>query len=182
MTIGERIKQVRKENKLTQTAFAERVRVSFGSVSKLERGETNPADRTIALICHEFNVSETWLRTGEGEMLAPETESNDHEKLVDSIADEYGLGATDRAILMLYLDMDAKDRDYVNACALSLFREALEQKRGKADAAPLTDAEIAERVAAYESLLKGIQQIERLPDVSTGTPKPASANSGSDCA
>ena len=38
MTIGERIKQVRKENKLTQTAFAERVRVSFGSVSKLERG------------------------------------------------------------------------------------------------------------------------------------------------
>ena len=27
-----------------------------------------PSDRTIADICREFNVSEVWLRTGEGEM------------------------------------------------------------------------------------------------------------------
>lgn len=31
-------------------------------------GVSAPSDRTIADICREFNVNETWLRTGEGEM------------------------------------------------------------------------------------------------------------------
>ena len=68
MTIGERIKQIRKENKLTQVDFAAKLKIGGTSVSKLEKGENNPSDQTITLICREFGVSEDWLRTGEGEM------------------------------------------------------------------------------------------------------------------
>lgn len=73
MTIGERIKLVRKSQKLTLVQFAERIKIKFGSVSKLESGENNPADRTISMICCQFGIREEWLRTGEGEMYAPET-------------------------------------------------------------------------------------------------------------
>lgn len=37
----------------------------------------NPSDRTIADICREFNVSETWLRTGEGEMFQPRSRNEE---------------------------------------------------------------------------------------------------------
>ena len=36
-------------------------------------GRTEPSAAVISLICKEFNVSETWLRTGEGEMFIPQT-------------------------------------------------------------------------------------------------------------
>lgn len=35
-------------------------------VSRIAKNGT-PSDRTIADICREFNISETWLRTGEGD-------------------------------------------------------------------------------------------------------------------
>ena len=68
MTIGERIKRIRKENNLTLEKFGEKIKISGQSVSRLENGVNNPADRTIALICREFGVSEDWLRNGHGEM------------------------------------------------------------------------------------------------------------------
>lgn len=63
----DRIAQVRKESKLSQTEFAERVNLTKNYISLIENGNRIPSDRTISDICREFNVSETWLRTGEGE-------------------------------------------------------------------------------------------------------------------
>ena len=67
-TISQRIAQCIKESGLTKTAFAERIHVTQGFVSSLCLGNKIPSDRTIADICREFNISEHWLRTGEGEM------------------------------------------------------------------------------------------------------------------
>lgn len=64
--INERISWCVKDSGLTKTAFAERIKVSQQHVSRLAKDGT-PSDRTIADICREFNISETWLRTGEGE-------------------------------------------------------------------------------------------------------------------
>ena len=33
----------------------------------MESGKSNPSDQTVRSICREFNVSEVWLRTGQGE-------------------------------------------------------------------------------------------------------------------
>ena len=52
---------------MTKTAFAERLSVSQQYISKVVKSG-NPSDMLIAAICHEFNVNERWLRTGEGEM------------------------------------------------------------------------------------------------------------------
>lgn len=67
----ERITSLIRATGLTKTAFAARLNVGQPFVSKLASGASEPSDRTIADIVREFNVNETWLRTGEGEMFAP---------------------------------------------------------------------------------------------------------------
>ena len=44
-----------------------------------------PSDRTIADICREFNVSEHWLRTGEGEMFIQLSEDADFIQIITEI-------------------------------------------------------------------------------------------------
>ena len=63
-----RIKEVRKEAKLTQTAFAERINLTQNYVALIENGQREPSARTVKDICREFNVQEAWLRFGTGPM------------------------------------------------------------------------------------------------------------------
>lgn len=66
-----RLKAVRKATGLTQQEFADRLGIKRGAVANYEIGRNAPIDAVISLICREFGVNETWLRTGEGEMFAP---------------------------------------------------------------------------------------------------------------
>ena len=66
-----RIKQVRKALNLNQAEFGERIGVKQSTVTAYECGNRTPLDAVSAMICKTFNVNETWLRTGEGEMFAP---------------------------------------------------------------------------------------------------------------
>lgn len=68
MEIKDRIKLIRKEKKITQVKFGEIIGVKGNTVTNYETGLRIPTDAVIKSICREFNVSETWLRTGEGEM------------------------------------------------------------------------------------------------------------------
>lgn len=66
-TINDRIAWCIKDAGIKKTEFARRLNLSQPFVSELCSGKNNPSDRTIADICREFNISELWLRTGEGE-------------------------------------------------------------------------------------------------------------------
>lgn len=66
--MGERIKQLRKALGLTQKEFGDRINVKPNTIGTYEIGRNDPIDAVVSLICREFNVNETWLRTGEGEM------------------------------------------------------------------------------------------------------------------
>lgn len=77
MTLGERMKKVRKMLDLTQQGFADRIGSKRNTIATYEMGRTEPSAAVISLICKEFNVSETWLRTGEGEMFIPQTRSEE---------------------------------------------------------------------------------------------------------
>ena len=83
----ERLKKIRSENKLTQEEFGRTIGIGKTSVSKLESGENNPSERTIKLICSEFNVNERWLRTGEGSPANPLSPSEEIEFLVRELLD-----------------------------------------------------------------------------------------------
>ena len=70
-SINDRIAECVKASGLTKTAFAERINVSQSFISNLCLNKKMPSGRTISDICREFNVSEVWLRTGEGTMFVP---------------------------------------------------------------------------------------------------------------
>ena len=68
--MNERIKELRKHLNMNQTDFGARIGVKQGTIAGYENGIRVPLDAVVTSICKEFGVSETWLRTGEGEMFA----------------------------------------------------------------------------------------------------------------
>lgn len=69
MTIGERVKVVRKETKLSQEEFAHKLGFDTrGAIANLELGRTEAPDKLLSLISNIFGVREEWLRTGEGDI------------------------------------------------------------------------------------------------------------------
>lgn len=83
----DRIKELRKSLKLTQQAFADRLGIKQNTVALYEMGRSGVSDGIIKSICREFNVNESWLRTGEGEMFAPKTREETIAKFFGTLLD-----------------------------------------------------------------------------------------------
>ena len=75
----ERIKLLRTEQlHMTQTEFGEALGVKRDVINNIENNRLkNPEKQEpiYRLMCEKFNVSEEWLRTGEGEMFVPLTKN-----------------------------------------------------------------------------------------------------------
>lgn len=80
--MNERIKELRKVLGLSQDEFGRRLGLTRGAITNIELNKTEPKPLLIDLICREFNVNETWLRTGEGEMFVPITRDEEIEEFV----------------------------------------------------------------------------------------------------
>lgn len=70
-TIGSRILACIKALGMTKTAFGQQLHLSQPHISRITCDDVAPSERTISDICAKFNVDETWLRTGQGEMFRP---------------------------------------------------------------------------------------------------------------
>ncbi|MFK4305099.1 transcriptional regulator with XRE-family HTH domain [Paenibacillus sp. RC254] len=60
-TIGEKIKSIRKTNKLNQIQFSQIIGVSQGTLSELEQDKYKPSLETIVALKLNFNVNLEWL-------------------------------------------------------------------------------------------------------------------------
>lgn len=83
--MGERIKELRKSLKMTQQEFADRLNIQRGSIASYETGRISPSNATISLICKELNVSEDWLRNGNGDMFIPITRDEEIASFIGSV-------------------------------------------------------------------------------------------------
>lgn len=83
--MNERLKDLRKRLGLTQQEFAERLGIKRNAVTNYEVGRNAPADMVVSLICREFNVSEAWLRTGEGDPFIKKSRNAEIYEYVDRI-------------------------------------------------------------------------------------------------
>ena len=81
----ERLKELRKFLGLTQQDFADRLNIKRTNIASYESGKSNLGDAVVALICKEFNVSEPWLRTGEGEPFIKKSRDQEIREYVDRI-------------------------------------------------------------------------------------------------
>ncbi|MFR2719021.1 MAG: helix-turn-helix transcriptional regulator, partial [Ruminococcus sp.] len=64
----DRIKLIRQNAGMTQQEFAKQIGVSRNTIATYETSVRIPIDAIVLSICREFNINETWLRTGEGNM------------------------------------------------------------------------------------------------------------------
>lgn len=101
MTIGDRIKKLRTELKLTQTEFCKRIGLKRNSISLVETGMRNISDQSIFSICREFHVREEWLRNGTGEMYEPDMNS-----ALDLLVEKYHLSDGSRILIEKFVDME----------------------------------------------------------------------------
>ncbi len=79
----ERIKKLRKELRLTQQEFADKLGTSRNNIAGYEAMRREPSGAVIALICKTFNVNEQWLRTGEGQMFNTTTREQEIAAMVE---------------------------------------------------------------------------------------------------
>ena len=84
--MNERIKMVRKRKGLTLEKFGSKLGISAAACSAIEVGKNSPSEQTLISICREFNVSEHWLRTGEGEMYNAVDEDEEISNIMTAIS------------------------------------------------------------------------------------------------
>lgn len=117
--INDRIRELRKGKGLTMEQFGDVIGLTKATVSRLESGAVSATEQTVKSICREFGVSETWLRTGEGQMLDDTSDS-----ILDRLTSEYHLDDRKRAILTAFLKLSPADQDailrYVDGVAAEL--------------------------------------------------------------
>lgn len=116
--MNKRIKELRKYMGLSQEEFGNRLGISKSAISKIEKGDFEPAQRTIKAICREFNVSYAWLVDGKGEMF-----SNIPETILDELIDEYDLDFLDKKIIKKYLELTSDERNAIKKYLKSLIEE-----------------------------------------------------------
>lgn len=111
MKIYERIKEIRKENHLTQKEFGERIGTTRDVITNIELGRVDAKDHMIKLISKEFDVNENWIKSGEGEKYP---EISDDEKLARLIGKTIGADDEFRKNLILtLLELEEEDWEVV---------------------------------------------------------------------
>ena len=119
MTLGERIRKVRRALDLTQQEFAGRIGMKRNSIAQVEMGR-NTSEQTISSICREFGVREVWLRTGEGAMFAPAPTS-----ALDALAVEKNLTYGDYVFIEKFLKMKSESRQVIMEFMIEFSKDIL---------------------------------------------------------
>ena len=79
-----RLKEVRKALNYSQAEFGRKLGVMDSAISRWESGDRSIPDSAIMLMVSKFGVSETWLRTGAGEMFRPRSREAERGALIRS--------------------------------------------------------------------------------------------------
>ena len=119
MTENERVRVVRKSEKLTLEEFGKRLGVTRGAVSAIENAVRGLTDQMCRSICREFGVREEWLRTGEGAM-REESPSDE----LDAVLDKWNLPREFRGLFLAYGNLRS---DAERAAVRRFVRDAAEE-------------------------------------------------------
>lgn len=173
--MDDRIKELRKALNLTQQEFADMLGTSRNNIAGYETGRRLPSDAVISLICKTFDVSWTWLRTGEGEMFEPDPEEKEFLKRhamtdleMDIIKAYFDLDLDVREKLLLHfqtsLSASARereaDRDYEKELQLEAAARVAEEEQAEAEARMNRESQLEEEAweEAKEYYLKALAE------------------------
>ena len=144
--MNSRVKELRNTLHRTLDDFAAPLGVQKSAISKIERGENALSDQMVKAICREYGVSETWLRTGEGEMFINRSSSDNLKKKIDAILADEDEEFRLRLVRML-LAMDKEDIQKLEAYARKYLIDAPAADQAEEDT-PAAFPEIDEPIIA----------------------------------
>lgn len=123
-TINDRIRELRKSQQLTQTAFGARIGLTKSAVVNMEiPGRAKIADVYVKAMCMAFGANEDWLRTGEGPMFT-NTAPDD----LDAVLLRYGLPSSLRGLFLCYTKLTYSAQQEVDKAITEWARELVQQK------------------------------------------------------
>lgn len=120
-TISNRIKTIRKENRLSQTDFGLKIGVTRSVINNIElnRNKNGVPDNIIKLIAVTFSVNEKWLKTGNGKPYIQTSET-----ILNELQKKYTLDNLDINIIETYLKLEPAQRraikEYISKLADSI--------------------------------------------------------------
>lgn len=106
MEIGERIKELRKREKISQADLAKKIGVSSGNVGDWERGRAKPGSDALISLMNYFNVTCDWLLTGKELSVAIKEEES-----IQSSDPSFTLSQEEQDMIMKFRQLDRRDRE-----------------------------------------------------------------------
>lgn len=120
---NERVKLLRKDVlHLNQEEFGARIGVRKVAISLIESGRNNITAQMRLSICREYNVSEKWLLTGEGEMFTPKATD-----VIDELVEKYSLSSKSRTVVEKFITLRPKDQEVILNFMEAAVKEILKQ-------------------------------------------------------
>ena len=163
-TANESVREVRQSAKLTMEEFGAKLGVSRAAISNVENGNRNLTDQLCKSISREFNVSEDWLRTGNGSKRRPILDDE-----VGKIVDKYNLDATEELIIREYLGLKEEQRKVFQDYLKKLRQSILDSAAQAPTAADPKQQEIERKVEEYRAELESQAASEKSEASQTGS-------------
>lgn len=149
MTEGNRIFILRTSMKMTMEEFGSRIGITRGAVSNIEKREGRLTDQILRSVCREFNVSEEWLKTGEGEMLKPTSRSEAIARFAGELMKEEDSSFKKQFIEVL-AELDESEWETLKNIALKFAYKGADEPSGNSEQFPKTPEELEEKYPPVE--------------------------------
>ncbi|EOS63352.1 hypothetical protein C814_00826 [Anaerotruncus sp. G3(2012)] len=164
MTLGERIRKVRKDLGLTQQEFAGRIGTTANVLTNYETGRRNPSASAFNNICKTFNISEEWLRIEDGEVFLPTPETS-----IDQLVKEFHLGDMEKQIILEFVQLDDKDRKGV----IEYIRRLAQNRafQGKKKSTQLSENAIEQEADKFAAMARAQFLAEKIQESPTSSVK-----------
>lgn len=121
-----RLHAIRKDKKLNQEEFGNRIGVSRSAICNYESGTRPISNQIILAVCREFEVSDLWLRHGTGNPYEPKKDD-----VIDSLIRQYNCSKFEGDFLRTYFQMTEDERSSFVHCAYRLFAPLMKGMKGK---------------------------------------------------
>ena len=169
MSINSRIKILRKQLKLSQDAFGEKIGVSRAVIRNIDNDLVEAKPLMIKHICEVYGVNHEWLEHGAGEMFDASSPS-----IIDQLAEKYQLSDTAKAVLEVYVDLTPQDKEVFDA-----FIEKVIEAKNKSPDKPSVDTAMKHYIytaarsssndpphyeAYTDEMLKRLEEAEEVPE------------------
>lgn len=163
-TVGNRLKTIRTEFKLTQQSFADRIGISRGALANYEVDRNEPIDAVISLICREFGINEEWLRNGTGRMKRNASREEEVEALVNSALK--GNNEFKKAVIQAICSRTDKELEALDALLSDIYAnlEKASDRKTRVIKIAGRDGSMEELALTDEDANEYLNRIDQLPD------------------